>query len=459
MPKRSQASPDQSDWDAYIGAIELTHRLIDAGPVRTTDRQSAETRSLHRMHRLRSLLTVLGNPHQRVPLIHVAGTSGKGSTAAAIAAGLSAAGYRTGLHTSPYLQAATENLRLDDELIGGRAFADAVSEVYEASATDAAFSDQPVSYGELWMAVTLSWFASVKADVAVVETGVGGRFDLSNVITPILSVVTTIGLDHTDTLGPTLADIAWHKAGVIKQGVPVVTGVREAESLEVIVREAKAAGSRLVFPDWHERRDYAPNLPGNLFQSANAAVAAASLHELTQLGFIIPESAIVDGVADAWLPGRFESVQKAPHVLLDGAHNPQKMEAFAATLGKYRLPDGSSRTIIFGALESKVRGEMLGLLLPVADRFVLTRPDVYGKPGADPADLAAELRRIGFAGEVVAIENPEDAIEFAIATAQPSDDIVVTGSLYLVGNIRERWYSTREIVLARSPWPETVDPA
>jgi dihydrofolate synthase/folylpolyglutamate synthase len=443
----------ESDWQAYLDAIELTHRLIDAGSPRTPNRDAAADRARYRLDRLTSLLAALENPHQRIPLIHIAGTSGKGSTAAAIAAGLSAAGYRTGLHTSPYLQSATENLRLDDVLISGRAFATAVHDVYRAAEQDAAFENQPVSYGELWMALTLHWFASAGADVAVIETGAGGRFDLSNVIDPVLSVITTIGLDHTETLGPTLADIAWHKAGIIKPGVPVVTGVRDAESLDIIVREAQQTGSRLVLPDWNDQRDYTPNLPGSLYQSANAAVAAASLHELNRLGFTLPETAIVDGVADARLPGRFETVQQTPHILVDGAHNPQKMAAFASTLSKFRLPEGARRTIVFGALEAKSHGEMLGSLKPLANRFVLTSPQVYGKRGADPNVLAAELRSTGFAGDVLVAETPDRAIDLALQGRETGDEIAVTGSMYLIGNIRERWYATRAIVEQQTSWP------
>jgi len=442
-----------SDWHHYLAAIELTHRLIDAGPVRTPNRAAAAERARLRMDRLRRLLGELGNPHQAIPLVHVAGTSGKGSTAAAIAAGLSAAGYRTGLHTSPYLQSATENLRLDDALISGREFARAINEAYRAAESSTAFAEQPVSYGELWMASTLHWFATAGADVAVIETGAGGRFDLSNVIDPVLSVITTIGLDHTETLGPTLADIAWHKAGIIKPGIPVVTGVRDAESLDVIIQEARQTGSRLILPDWRDQREYTPDLPGSLYQSANAAVAAASLHELNRLGLTVPETAIVDGVADARLPGRFETVQPSPHVLLDGAHNPQKMAAFATALAKFRLPDGGRRTILFGALDAKSHGEMLHALVPIASRFVLTAPEVYGKQGADANVLAAELHSMGFGGDVVVAGAADEVIDLALQKAETGDEIVVTGSMYLIGNVRERWYATRAIVEQQTPWP------
>ncbi len=442
-----------TDWGAYLAAVDLTHQLIDSGPPRTTNRDAAEERARYRMNRLQQLLAALGNSHRDVPLVHIAGTSGKGSTASAIAAGLSAAGYRTGLHTSPYLQSATENLRLDDQFIGGLDFGALVREVHGIASDHPAFARQPVSYGELWMAMTLHWFAQMRADVAVIETGAGGRFDLSNVIDPVLSVITTIGLDHTETLGPTIADIAWHKAGIIKSGAPIVTGVTDATALEVIVRQAKEAGSRLVFPDTRDRRDYAPNLPASPFQSTNAALAAAALHELGRNGFVIPETAIIDGVADARLPGRFESMQLAPHVLLDGAHNPQKMRAFAETLKTYRLPDGARRTVVFGSLEAKAHDEMLHTIAPLANTLVLTRPQVYGKTGADPAALAACLRESDFHGAMKVIVDPLEAVEAALGASQPHDQVVVTGSMYLVGNARERWFSTRAIVEQRTAWP------
>ena len=443
-----------ADWRAYLDATELTHRLIDAGPNRSPHRKAAEERARYRMDRLRTLLVALGNPQESVPLVHIAGTSGKGSTATAIAAGLSCAGYRTGLHTSPYLQSATENLHLDGRLISGREFGRIVTSVHEVSRSTPVFSAHPVSYGELWMAMTLYWFAVAGADVAVVETGAGGRFDLSNVIHPVLSVITTIGLDHTETLGPTLEDIAWHKAGIIKPQVPVVTGVREHEALAVIVREAKRAGSRLVMPDWHDQHRIGADVPEPITPNANLALAAASLKELNRLGLGIPDGAIDAGLAGARLPGRFEIVAQSPRVILDGALNPQKTASLASILTQRQLPAGGGRrTVIFGSLEAKSHGEMLGSLMPVTDRFVLTRLDVYGQSGANPQALKDELASAGFGGPVIIVPQPNEALAAALQNAEPGDEIIVTGSMYLLGNVRERWYPTRSIVEQQTPWP------
>ncbi len=452
-----------ADFERYVKTVERTHTLIDLDTDRSSGREAARERAIHRMGRLTSLLEALGQPHRTVPIVHVAGTSGKGSTATAIAAGLTAAGYRTALHTSPYLQSATEKLQLDGRLIAAGEFAQLVDATIAASEDVPAFKSTPISYGELWMAMVLRWFADVSADVAVLETGAGGRFDLSNVVSPVISVITTIGLDHLETLGPTIADVAWHKAGIIKQGVPVVTGVRDPEALEVIVREAAAMGSRLVFPDWHDRLAGAEGDDLGIaiapFQRANQALAAATLRQMGMIGFTIDQEASERGVAGMQLPGRAEVMQDEPLVLLDGAHNPQKMASLATTLRSWLpLDEGRERTIVLGALKSKNAQEMFAHIAPLATRMILTTPDIYGKPGADPSSLAGDAERAGFSGSVDVISDVAGAVDAAISGSGPDDQVVVTGSMYVAGNARERWFPTREIVEQRTPWPTPPTP-
>lgn len=440
----------------YASALARTNGLIDPQHARIGDREDIQTRALRRQGRVRALLASLGDPQGAYPIVHVAGTSGKGSTATAIAWILTTAGYRTGLHTSPYLQAATEKIQIDNVLIDAAEFSGLVESTLDAASALPAFEDVPITYGEAWVAMTLHWFARQRVDVAVLETGAGGRFDLTNVVNPVASVITSIGFDHTETLGSTISDIAWHKAGIIKPGIPVITAVEGIEALEVITAEAASQGARLIrVPGPTATATEAST--GIAFHQSNMALAAAAVAELTSSGFRATESEIRGGIDHMRIPARIERMQDQPVVLLDGAHNPQKMEALASNLRDLApVGPGGMRTAIFGALDSKNHQDMLKALIPVIDRFVLTTPRVFGKRGFEPFDLAGQIQALGFQGDVRVVADPLAAMGTAVDLAGPEDAIVATGSMYLVGNIREHWYSTRDIVLQRTPWPGEV---
>lgn len=441
--------------ERYHEAVARLNALIDPEHQRSTTLDEVRARAERRQARLRAFLAYLGNPHQQFAVVHVGGTSGKGSTAAAIAAMLTAAGYRTGLHLSPYLQVATEKIQLDGRLIAPDVFADLVTETLAAADAWSRRTGEQVSYGEAWMALLATYFAAEHVDFAVIEVGAGGRFDLTNVVQPVVSVITSVGLDHMDTLGPTIRDIAWHKAGIIKPGAPVVTPVRDPEALGPILDEARRTGSAVIrVPP--TMAAVSPSMAGQ-FQMVNAATAVATVQALAQQGFVMTEAAIAEGLAMARLPGRLETVQHTPRVILDGAHNAQKAEALAKALPA--VVSGTSRVIlVLGVLESKDDLAILTPLLPLAGELVVTRPRVYAKPGRDPRTLAAAARRAGFAGPITVEDEPADAITAALArsAAIPGSTVLVTGSLYLVGNIRGRWYPDDAIVLQRTPWPSVV---
>jgi dihydrofolate synthase / folylpolyglutamate synthase len=463
--------------DRYRQAVARTDALIEA-PQTPVGKSPTEIRARaeHRLDRLRRFLGLLDDPHRAYPIVHVGGTSGKGSTAAAIAAILSAAGYRTGLHTSPYLQAATEKLQVDDRLIGPDAFAGLVDEILTAAERFAAAGNERLTYGEVWVALLALHFARERVDVAVIEVGAGGRFDLTNVVFPAVSVVTSVGLDHTVTLGPTIPEIAWHKAGIIKPGAPAVTAVTDPEALPPLVQEADRVGTTLerVVPGetfevletgpngtrWRERRSGAPTLPAppGRYQAANAATAVAAVRRLAERGFVVSEEAIVQGLTRVRLPGRFEAMPARPgepRVVLDGAHNPQKIGALAADLDRL-LPrsGGARRVLVIGAVEAKAHAQMVGLLLPHLEAIVATSPRVLGKPGLPAAALVETVRAGGFTGPLLGEPEPLVAVERALRLANGPDDVVlVTGSLYVVGHVRERWYPEPAIVLGRTPWP------
>ncbi|MGH2534942.1 MAG: bifunctional folylpolyglutamate synthase/dihydrofolate synthase [Thermomicrobiales bacterium] len=464
----------------YREALAKTDALIERTPA-AEGKSLAEVRQRAEMRlaRLRRFLAYLGNPHLRYPVVHVGGTSGKGSTSTAVAAILTAAGYRTGLHTSPYLQAATEKLQFDGRLIAGDRFADLIDDLLATADAWAARKDEgSLTYGEFWVALTAVAFAQEPVDMAVIEVGAGGRFDMTNVVQPAVSVVTSIGLDHTVTLGPTVEQIAWHKAGIVKASAPVVTAVADPTGLRPILAEAAATGATVtrVVPGatfeiltedadgvtWHEVD--AQGIPGptlttalpGRFQATNAATAVAAVRALAAQGFAVPFDAIREGLAHARIPGRCEVVQASPRVILDGAHNPDKVAALVAELPRLAArPAGGHLIAVVGMLESKEHQAMLRLIAPAVDELVLTTPRVLAKPGTPVDLLAAEARAVGFGGTAIASDVPRSALEQALGRAQANrgDVVLVTGSLYLVGNLRPRWYPDDAVLLQQTPWP------
>ena len=474
-PGSDRSPPGEADLAAYTRAVARLDALIEATPAPLAKSAAAiRERAELRLARVRRFLALLGDPHLAYPVIHVGGTSGKGSTSTAIAAMLTAAGYRTGLHTSPYLQAATEKLQIDGSLIAPRTFAGLVDELLAAHQTWLATGEEPLTYGEIWIGLLATYFAHERVTVAVIEVGAGGRFDLTNVVSPAVSVITSIGLDHTVTLGATIPEIAWHKAGIIKRGAPAVIAVTDPAALGPILAEVAATGAspRRVIPGdtdslvaagpndttWHERatgQEWTIALAGS-FQVANGATAVAAIRALVETtpGFTVPDAAIRAGLAATRIPGRCETVGGEPRVLLDGAHNPEKMAALAAALPTLApVEPGRRRIAVLGVLEAKEHAAMLAALAPRIDELIATSPQVLAKPSAAAGALAATAREIGFTGPITIEPEPGAALERALSHAGAGDRVLVTGSLYLVGNVRERWFPTAEIVRQRTPWP------
>lgn len=463
---------DEEHLAAYRRALELTNGLIDPAHQLPRTQAALRARASERLARLRRLLTALGDPHRAYPVIHVAGTSGKGSTAVTTAALLQASGLRTGLHVSPYLQVATEKVQVDGRLASGTAFLRATERVL---ATADAIGIERITYGEAWVALMALLLAEAAVEVAVIEVGAGGRFDLTNVVQPAVAVITSVGFDHMETLGDTIPEIAWHKAGIIKPGAPVVSAVRDPEAIPVIAMEAKTAGVPLIpivpgetfalrreassiYAWWEPERleaVYRPAMAGR-FQAINAATALAAVRAFDPALARDP-NVIGRGLAAARLQGRFETVQEHPRVILDGAHNPEKCAALVRDLRALRQARPEARLILVaGTLESKDHAAMLGTLLSVADEAVLTTPRVLAKPGADVATMMDDARATGFAGALHGIAQPAEAVAFALGQAGTDDLVVVTGSLYLVGNVRGRWFADDAIVVQRTPWPAPV---
>lgn len=460
--------------ERYRHALSATDSLIDSAYAPGgTSLAEITARAAHRMDRARALMADLGNPLRGIPLVHIGGTSGKGSTSVLLSAILAAAGYRTGLHTSPYLQVATEKLQLNGRLIAADLFAEIVDEVLETARAWTVRHGERLTYGEIWMGLIGRFFQRSHVEIGVIEVGAGGRFDLTNIITPVLSIITSVGLDHLQTLGSTIEQIAWHKAGIIKPGVPAITAVDDPNALPAIYAQAEASKSTLTrviagetFEIVSSTRDgvrwidrtghdhpYRTGMPGR-FQAINAATAVAAARALRVQGFGIPDGAIEGGIAGGRIPGRAEYMQREPLVLLDGAHNPQKIAALAADIeALLPIQPGGRRIAVLGILDAKAQNEGLGALLPHIDAVVLTSPHVLAKEGFAAERLAGVVRAHGFAGDIRIEPEPREALRIALDLATPRDAVLVTGSLYLVGNIRGYWQPDDEIVVAQTPWP------
>lgn len=470
------AASAQEQLARFSAAVARTDALIERGHA-PAGKSPVEIRARAelRLARLRRFLDTLGNPQDTFPIVHVGGTSGKGSTSTAIAAILIAAGYRTGLHTSPYLQVASEKLQLDGRLIAPDAFAGLADDVLAAHGAWLRMGEASLTYGEVWVAMLATYFARERVDVAVIEVGAGGRFDLTNVVRPQVSVITSVGLDHTVTLGKTIPEIAWHKAGIIKPGAMAVTAVADPAALAPIVAEAEATGAPLTRvlpgetyevvatgPDgtvWRDLtaggRTWRHPLPGR-FQAANAATALAAVRALASRGFAVSNGAVAAGFAAARIPGRCETVQLGPRVILDGAHNPQKIGALVADLpALVGRAVGNRLIVVLGVLEAKDASEIARLLAPYAAELILTVPEVLAKPGTPVAALAETVQAAGFAGRLAVEPDPHAAVDLALARAagDPDAAVLVTGSLYLVGNVRDRWYPDDAVILQRTAWP------
>ena len=393
--------------------------------------------------RTRALLSALGDPHKALRFVHVAGTNGKGSTAAMLDSCLRAAGYRTGLFTSPYINRFNERVQVDGVPIPDGDLVRLVERVQPAAA---AMADTPTEF-EFITALGMLWFAEQRCDIVVLEVGLGGALDSTNVIDPPeCAVITALGLDHVKELGPTLADIAAAKAGIIKPGSPAVSygGVPEAD--RVIAAAAHACGAPLTVVDFTRLRLRGAGLDGQTFdfdglagltlpllagyQPRNAAVAVTALRALRARGWDIPDEAIRRGLASVRWPGRFELLRRSPPFLLDGSHNAHGMRATADSLRS--LFPGQKFVFLVSIMADKDADEMLRLLLPLAKAFVtVTAPSPRAIPAAD---LAARIEALGGSAEPAA--SIPAAVERAAALAA-GGPAAALGTLYFSGEVRQ----------------------
>ena len=390
------------------------------------------------LERVSELLMRLGNPQSKLKFVHIAGTNGKGSTACFISEILQAAGYRTGLFTSPFIHKFNEQMQINGKAISDEDLEQVVDKVRICAD---AMEDHPTTF-EMVTAVAFCWFLDA-TDIVVLETGMGGALDSTNVIKfPELSVITPIDMDHMEFLGRTITDIAKAKAGIIKQGRPVAVAHQRAEAAEVLTEVAAERGTYIMQAD--------KVIPGEFFlkgqqfscgslsslsikllgryQMENAALALKAIEILNQQGWDIPDPAVRSGLASANWPGRFELATENPPTIIDGGHNAQGAVVLAENLKRY-FP-GRPVTFVMGVLADKDIQSIVKPILPLAQQFYTITPD---SPRAMPAkDLAEFISKQGAAALSM------DSIDEALAQAKEFNGVVCYfGSLYSVGAVRE----------------------
>jgi len=399
----------------------------------------------------------LGRPDRAYPTVHVAGTNGKGSTAAFLEAILRDAGFRTGLNTSPHLERINERIRISGEEVSDELFAETftrIQAVIEELLAEGKLRAHP-TYFESVTALAFEVFAREHVDFAAIEVGLGGRLDATNIVTPVVSIITRIDFDHENFLGHSLPEIAAEKAGILKPQTPAVIAAQLPEAREVLLARAQelhcavletnevfrvtegrgeegCARATVLEKATGRTYELSPHLPGR-FQLQNAVNALSAARLLQERGYRISDENIVRGIAATQWPGRIERFATQPDVYFDGAHNPGAAKELAAFLEEnFR---GRKVYMVFGAMRDKAVDEVTGALFPHACEVFFT------EPRTPRAISATQLARMAghHAEHYTVYPEAEQALEAALEKAQPEDAVFVTGSLYLVGQLRQAW--------------------
>lgn len=395
-----------------------------------------------------ALCNYLANPQEKVKCIHVAGTNGKGSTAHMLASILQEAGYKTGLYTSPHIKDFGERIRINGEMIDQDYVVGFVEKMKPV------ITEINPSFFELTVAMALDYFAKMQVNIAVIETGLGGRLDSTNIITPVLSVITNIGLDHTDLLGNTAAEIAYEKAGIIKKNIPVVVGEVTDETLPVFIEKSAAMQSELTLATSEYIAEYISpegayllvNLKNistgiveklrldlrGLYQAKNAATVLCAVAKLRKLGWNIPEEALHNGysntITNTGLRGRWEVISQNPKVIVDVAHN---YDGFSSLLNQMEIqyPDSKWHFVMGFVKDKKISGVLE--LLPKNAAYYFTQAHI---PRALPAEeLASAAAAEGLTGSIH--ENINEALHQAMRAAGENDVVLCCGSFFVIAEI------------------------
>ena len=450
----------------YQDALKYLYSFIDY----SLERSFRYTPDRFDLNRVRGLLHALGDPHQAYATIHVAGTKGKGSVSSLSASSLTAAGHRTGLYTSPHLVRLTERIRVDGEEISEEAVVELMEDLRPH-----VDKIPGLTMFEVLTALGFLHFAHQGVDCAVIEVGLGGRLDATNVLTPLVSVITSLSYDHMNVLGDSLSDIAREKAGIIKSGVPLVLAPQQYEAQRVVEEIAAERGAPLIqvgrewlfapgghdlesqslyiwpakeqaladaFIDSGGREEWAPpryEIPLlGYHQVINAAVAYAALQVVREAGISLDEAAIRQGFRTISWPGRFQILSRSPAVLVDSAHNRDSALRLRIALDDY-FP-GKPVTLVFGAMADKDIPGMLAELLPRVSRLILTQAD---HPRAATVEELSELAH-GYGWRVEKIVPVAEALRFAMQHCRPGEVVVAAGSLTVAGEVLDAWDRVRQ---------------
>jgi len=456
---------------------EAVRYLLALGRELASPQQASATK--FGLENIRALAEHLGHPERRYPSAHIAGTNGKGSTAAMLASILEAAGLRTGLYTSPHLARINERIRIAGREISDDDFAAALGRVrraIEEMLASGALAAHPTFF-ECVTAIAFDEFARARVDFAVFEVGMGGRLDATNVIEPEVAVITQIAFDHEDFLGHSIEEIAGEKAAIIKPGAWVVSAAENPAARAVIRARAEAQHARVVEIDeaFHVKQlparlqsnganegasnslhatrfETTENSSGRViqltvplagrFQQRNALTALAAARLLAARGFAIDDAAIARGIAQVHWPGRLERIGDRPAVYLDGGHNPAGARELVAFWDEHFA--GVPIHLVYGALRDKPVDEICGLLFPRAASVIITEPR---QPRALSASVLAEMTG-HLARNVEIVPDPAAALERAVLRAAPEDAVFATGSLYLIEDYRRGWSNLRAARIA-----------
>ena len=447
------------DYEAALAYIEA---FIDYERSPDFSRQAR----LYNLNRISQLLELLGNPHDRLQVIHIAGSKGKGSTAALVASVLTHAGYKTGLFTSPHLITPRERCRIDGDLISKADVAFYIEKLKPAIESVSASGFGRVSFFEIYTALAFSYFADKATDFAVIEVGLGGRLDATNVVTPIATVITPIGLEHTAILGETYTEIASEKAEIIKQECPLALALQHPEARAVFERVASERKAPIIESKGLVKENSCVSVP-RLIQDAdgvtvaqefdvetdseryprltmpllghhqyiNATTAIAAIECLKQKGCIVPKTSVYAGFKHVQWHGRIQRIRSSPIVVLDSAHSPDSMEALCGTIRQSFRYD---RVFFIVSLMKDKNLVAIGNIISQTADFVITT-QVLNNPRVMPAeDIQDGWENI--CEKITICSTPEKAITKALTEASPTDLICITGSLYLVGQALE-WFS------------------
>jgi dihydrofolate synthase/folylpolyglutamate synthase len=407
-----------------------------------------------KLERIAHLLRLIGDPQNTFPSIHVGGTSGKGSTAIFASEILTREGYKTGLHTSPHLQVINERFQINNQIAPPKVLTKIYKDMRPVIAEVA--RENPFgrpSYFEVQVAIAFCLFAEENVDVAVVEVGLGGALDATNVLDASIAVLTNVGLDHTEVLGDTVELIAKDKVGIIKPGQIVISGFSQPSTQAIVSNRCESVGATLWQHGEHftvkngdDDQSFSVALPGRKYQGLkvdqignfqvfNAGFAVAAVHAFNPN---ITLEVVQQGLKGTKIPGRMEIVQDNPTVILDGAHNPDKIRAASAAISKH-FPEAKP-ILVFALKDGKDLHEIIPYAAARASSLIITSFTTELWNPVDPGVIAEAARDTNPTLEIIIQPDPIMAVELALKKSKPEDLVWITGSFYLIGNVRNFWY-------------------